>query len=88
MREAYEEHKQIKNLLAQISSIALTDETYDVKIKVLKDRDVEHHVKAEEGEMFRHARKSFGGSRLMETGRRNGNTEIAAGEKFRVQTSF
>jgi iron-sulfur cluster repair protein YtfE (RIC family) len=34
--EGYEEHTQIKSLLAQISSITPADETYDVKIKVLK----------------------------------------------------
>src|SRR5579863_3378366 len=49
VREAYEEHKQIKSLLAQVSSITPADETYDMKIKVLKE-DVEHHVKEEEGE--------------------------------------
>src|ERR1700682_5517076 len=41
VREAYEEHKQIKSLLAQISSITSADETYEMKIKVLKE-DVEH----------------------------------------------
>src|SRR5579863_3664669 len=49
VREGYEEHKQIKSLLAQVSSITPADETYDMKIKVLKE-DVEHHVKEEEGE--------------------------------------
>src|SRR6202790_3254529 len=50
VREAYEEHKQVKALLAQISSITSADATYDMKIKVLKE-DVEHHIKEEEGEM-------------------------------------
>lgn len=67
VREGYEEHKQIKSLLAQISSITPADETYDVKIKVLKE-DVEHHVKDEEGKMFPDARKFLGESRLMELG--------------------
>jgi len=31
VREAYEEHKQIESLLAQISSIRSADETYDMK---------------------------------------------------------
>jgi hemerythrin superfamily protein len=44
VREAYEEHKQIKTLLAEIASITPGDETYDMKMKVLKE-DVEHHVK-------------------------------------------
>jgi len=65
--EAYEEHKQIKSLLAQVSSITPADETYDMKIKVLKE-DVEHHVKEEEGEMFPDAKRFLGESRLVELG--------------------
>jgi iron-sulfur cluster repair protein YtfE (RIC family) len=67
VREAYEEHKQIKSLLAQVSSITPADETYDMKIKVLKE-DVEHHVKEEEGEMFPDAKRFLGESRLVELG--------------------
>src|SRR5580704_15940674 len=67
VREGYEEHKQIKSLLAQISSITPADETYDMKIKVLME-DVEHHVKDEEGEMFPDAKKFLGEARLMELG--------------------
>jgi iron-sulfur cluster repair protein YtfE (RIC family) len=67
VREGYEEHKQIKSLLAQISSITPADETYDMKIKVLRE-DVEHHVKDEESEMFPDARKFLGDSRLTELG--------------------
>lgn len=67
VREGYEEHKQIKSLLAQIAGITPADETYDVKIKVLME-DVEHHVKDEEGEMFPDARKFMGERRLLELG--------------------
>ena len=52
-------NKQIKSLLAQISSITSADETYDMKIKVLKE-DVEHHIKEEEGETFPDAKKVLG----------------------------
>lgn len=69
VREGYEEHKQIKTLLAQISQISPADETYDAKVKVLKE-DVEHHVKDEEGEMFPDARKFLGDTRLAELGAR------------------
>jgi hypothetical protein len=67
VREDYEEHKQIKNLLAQISGITPADENYGMKIKVLKE-DVEHHVEEEEGEMFPDASKFLGESRLVELG--------------------
>jgi hemerythrin superfamily protein len=69
VREGYEEHKQIKNLLAQISGITTADETWDMKVKVLKE-DVEHHVKEEEGEMFPDARKFLGEGKLVELGAR------------------
>ena len=58
--EAYEEHKQVKALLAAIAEISPDDESYSAKIKVLKE-DVEHHVKEEEGEMFPDARKYLRG---------------------------
>ena len=60
VREAYEEHRQIKALLAAIADISPDDESYSAKIKVLKE-DVEHHVKKEEGEMFPDARKYLRG---------------------------
>ena len=67
VREAYEEHKQIKSLLAQIAALTSADETYDMKIKVLME-DVEHHVKEEETEMFPDAKKFLGEKRLVELG--------------------
>src|SRR3984893_2440186 len=67
VREAYEEHKQIKSLLAQIAGIAPANEHWDATIKVLKE-DVEHHVKEEEGEMFPDAKKFLGETRLTELG--------------------
>jgi hemerythrin superfamily protein len=67
VREAYEEHKQIKSLLTQIAGITSADETYDMKIKVLRE-DVEHHVKEEETEMFPDAKRFLGEKRLMELG--------------------
>ena len=60
VREASEEHKQVKTLLAAIAEISSDDESYSAKIKVLKE-DVEHHVKDEEGEMFPDARKYLRG---------------------------
>ena len=56
VREAYEQHKQVRALLAEIAEISPDNEFYSTKIKVLKE-DVEHHVKEEEGEKFPDARK-------------------------------
>src|ERR1700733_12775970 len=69
VREAYEEHKQIKSLLGQIASITPVDESWDAKVKVLKE-DVEHHVKEEEGEMFPDAKKFLHEAGLMDLGTR------------------
>ena len=60
VREAYEEHKQVKALLAAIAEISPDDDSYALKIEELKE-DVEHHVKEEEGEMFPDARKYLRG---------------------------
>jgi len=76
VREGYEEHKQIKALLAKIAGITTADETWDMKVKVLKE-DVEHHVKDEEGEMFPDARKFLGENRLIELG-----TELEARKQY------
>jgi len=67
VREGYEEHKQIKSLLAQIATITPADETWDAKMKVLKE-DVEHHVSEEEGEMFPDAKKFLHEAGLVELG--------------------
>lgn len=48
--EAYEEHKVVKDLLAELAAGAPGDE-WDAKLKVLKE-NVEHHVEEEEGELF------------------------------------
>jgi hemerythrin-like domain-containing protein len=61
--EAYEEHQQIKALLGALEGLSPDDETYDMKVKVLKE-DVEHHVKEEEGKMFPDARKFLRKERL------------------------
>ena len=65
--EAGEEHKQVKTLLAELEGLDPDDETFDAKMKVLKD-NIEHHVEEEEGEMFPHAQKQLDSDRLEELG--------------------
>jgi len=67
VREAYEEHKQIKALLAALSKTTPDDETFDSKVKVLQE-DVEHHVKEEEGKMFPDAKKFLNNEGLQTLG--------------------
>jgi hemerythrin superfamily protein len=56
--EAYEEHHIVKNLIGELEDLDPKDETYKPKLQVLKDM-VEHHVKEEEGQMFKMAREIF-----------------------------
>jgi hemerythrin superfamily protein len=65
--EALAEHKQIKALLAELSGMSGDDESFAMKLKVLKE-DVEHHVEEEQNEMFPDAKKSLGEKRLVELG--------------------
>ncbi len=65
--EAYEEHASVKELLRKIEATDPSDETYKAKVQVLSEF-VEHHVKEEESEMFKQARKLFSSEELEEIG--------------------
>lgn len=54
--EAFEEHRLVKQLLAELKSAPKDDEQWTARFSVLKE-NVEHHVEEEEGEMFKKARK-------------------------------
>lgn len=54
--EAFEEHRIVKQLLAELEASAKDDEVWTAKFTVLKE-NIEHHVEEEEGEMFKKARK-------------------------------
>lgn len=49
--EAYEEHKVVKDLLAELANGSSADDEWDAKLKVLRE-NVDHHVEEEEGELF------------------------------------
>jgi iron-sulfur cluster repair protein YtfE (RIC family) len=54
--EAYEEHHVVKLVLADLPKIDLEDERFEAKMTVLSEL-IEHHVKEEEKEMFKRAKK-------------------------------
>ena len=54
--ESLEEHLGIKRVLADLLKISADDETFDAKIKVLKEQ-VEHHVDEEETDLFPKVKK-------------------------------
>ena len=49
--EAYEEHKVVKTLLAELARGKSANDEWQAKAKVLRE-NVEHHVKEEENELF------------------------------------
>jgi iron-sulfur cluster repair protein YtfE (RIC family) len=56
--EAYEEHKVVKDLLAELAQGGPINDEWDAKLTVLKE-NVEHHVEEEEGDLFSKARKAL-----------------------------
>jgi len=75
--EAYEEHRLVKQLLAELEAEPKDTEEWTAKFTVLKE-NIEHHVEEEEGEMFKKAREALSedeiealGDRLEEAKRQN-----------------
>jgi hemerythrin superfamily protein len=61
--EALEEHVAIKRVLSDLLDTEVEDETFDAKIKVLKET-VSHHVEEEETDLFPKVKKLFDANRL------------------------
>lgn len=57
MDEAEVEHAGAKDLIAQLEAMDVSDDLFDAKVTVLGEQ-IEHHVKEEEGEMFKQVRKA------------------------------
>jgi hemerythrin superfamily protein len=57
MDEALVEHAGAKSLIAQLEEMEPTDDLYDAKVTVLREQ-IEHHVKEEEGEMFKRTKEA------------------------------
>jgi hemerythrin-like domain-containing protein len=65
--EAYEEHHIVDTVMAEIEGVAYDDETWGAKFKVMKE-NLEHHIKEEEGEMFKQAKQVFDDAELAQLG--------------------
>ena len=75
--EAYEEHRLVKQLLAELEAEPKDTEEWTAKFTVLKE-NIEHHVEEEEGELFKKARQALSeeeietlGERLQEAKQQN-----------------
>src|ERR1700716_1732170 len=66
--EALEEHHVAKWVLSEIEGLDEDDERFEAKCKVLIE-SVRHHVKEEEGSLFRFARRLFKRDQLTELGK-------------------
>jgi hemerythrin superfamily protein len=59
VRESYEEHEQVKNLLKEMEALVSDSKRFEPKLKVLQE-NVEHHAEEEEeGKMFPKVRQLF-----------------------------
>jgi hemerythrin-like domain-containing protein len=67
--EGYQEHHVVDLIVGELKETVENDEVWGPKFKVLKE-NIEHHIKEEEGEMFKTARSVFSPEELEELGTR------------------
>ncbi|HYP01777.1 MAG TPA: hemerythrin domain-containing protein [Pyrinomonadaceae bacterium] len=67
--EAYEEHQEVKDLLAELQTTPADSEEWSDMITELRE-NVEHHVEEEESEMFTKAREVLSEQQINEIGAR------------------
>jgi hemerythrin HHE cation binding domain-containing protein len=67
--EGYEEHHVVDEIMGELEATAVTDDTWGAKFKVMKE-NIEHHIKEEEGDMFKRARQVFDTDELESLGAR------------------
>jgi hypothetical protein len=75
--EGFQEHHVADVIVAELHSMARDDERWGAKFKVLKE-SLEHHIKEEEGEMFRTARGLFNRDELQQMGARMAKMKAGA----------
>jgi hypothetical protein len=84
--EGYEEHHVVDQLMGELESLDVADETWGAKAKVMKE-NIEHHIEEEEGEMFRQARAVFDKAELEDLGGRMDARKQAAGRELGIPIS-
>jgi hemerythrin superfamily protein len=67
LRESVEEHLAVKRIIADVLEISVSEETFEAKMKVLKEM-VLHHVEEEENELFPLVKKACDPNELEEMG--------------------
>jgi hemerythrin superfamily protein len=69
VRESFEEHHVVDELMKEIGGTDPEDEQFGAKVTVLME-NVRHHIEEEEGELFPKIRKALGTERLEGLGER------------------
>lgn len=67
--EGWEEHNYAKAVLNDLKAMNKEDERWQAKLSVLQEM-VEHHIKEEEGELFKEGRKVLSKAQSDEIGKR------------------
>jgi hemerythrin-like domain-containing protein len=65
--EAFEEHHVVDQIVAELETTPVTDETWGAKLTVMRE-NLEHHIEEEEDEMFKQARQVMDHKELAELG--------------------
>ncbi|HEY1978352.1 MAG TPA: hemerythrin domain-containing protein [Candidatus Baltobacteraceae bacterium] len=77
--EAFEEHNVAKMLIGELQNLDPADETFQPKLMVLIE-SVRHHIKEEEGQLFKMARDLFDKDELNALGEELETAKAAGGE--------
>jgi hemerythrin superfamily protein len=84
VKEALQEHKMVKQLLAELARMDVTDDDYVDRVEALQE-NVDHHVEEEESEIFPLVKKHLSDDRLDDLGKRIEAFKAAATGKVRKQ---
>jgi hemerythrin-like domain-containing protein len=84
--EAFEEHAVAKMLIGELQSMDPSDETFGPKLNVLIEA-VRHHIKEEEGKIFKMARDLFEKDELNELGEELESAKMSGGAMPRQSRS-
>jgi hemerythrin-like domain-containing protein len=81
--EAFEEHHVVDEIMSELESTPVDDETWGAKAMVMKE-NLEHHIEEEEGEMFKTARSVFDRAELDDLGRRMEERKASAKRELNI----
>ncbi len=73
--EGYQEHHVADVIVNELNNLNVSDEKWGAKFKVLKE-NIEHHIREEEGEMWRTARGVFTQEELRHLGARMARMKV------------